>query len=628
MAKRVVRDVVHNVVRNGAPHSRAPSYLVCRGCVYFFQYRLPKDLEPCLGVRPPVRVRLGKITRREAQRRAALLGMMTQDAFEHWRALVNPGEHDPQGSVGFPLGSTPDESFANMMAYLRDAAAKLDRPPPPPSFEPANLRNIAAFREAVVIEQEVRKGAEGNPTVVARADLLRRDVWDRWRAGQGLAPIDTPLSEAIGKLADVADRQLHLMESGGHLVTQRAITPPAARSTALEAFDAPRPVASSSRPDTSASSAPLFSVLEDEYVAIREGAGAVKGTISTIRTRVQVFKDLMGDRPLDCYVPMDLQQYVNELQYLPLEYNREGVDHEKLRALGARTAVDINKRDHSWETLGIKTMQDGYVQVVKAVISTATGLHRLRDPFAGYKIRWPDDAKPSVKRETLDHGKLNVVFGLGVKSGYLDDAMMGPLCLLSTRRIGILPYIRGCDIDVKHGVDIIRVNGIVYDEARKIYKVVPYKTGDSLRFFVLHDLFRRCGFVDWARAQGEGFIFRMLQNCKDPADAASKRMNRLMKLGGAAGMNIEVAHSLRHGGKDVLIEEEIPSDTARLQMGHQPSDDHSGYGARVELNRKQCRQLAHFELPAEIDWSMFDGLDFDAMAKQPRKMGRPKRTPD
>jgi hypothetical protein len=43
--------------------------------------------------------------------------------------------------------------------------------------------------------------------------------------------------------------------------------------------------------------------------------------------------------------------------------NREGDDHEMLRALGARTAVDINKRDRTWETLGIKTMQDGYVQV-------------------------------------------------------------------------------------------------------------------------------------------------------------------------------------------------------------------------------------------------------------------------
>jgi hypothetical protein len=206
MAKRVVRDVAHNVVRNGARTSRAPSYLVCRRSVYFFQYRLPKDLEPCLGMRPPVRVRLGEITRRQAQRRAALLGISAQSAFEHWRPLVNPKEHDPQGNVGFPLGRTPDESFANMMAFLKDVAAKLDRPAPPPSFEPANLRDIAAIGEAVVIEQEVRKGAEGNATVVPRADLLRRDVWDRWRAGQGFGEVNTPLGEAIGKLADVADR--------------------------------------------------------------------------------------------------------------------------------------------------------------------------------------------------------------------------------------------------------------------------------------------------------------------------------------------------------------------------------------------------------------------------------------
>src|SRR3984893_11088049 len=107
MAKRVVRDVVHNVVRDGARTFRAPSYLVCRRSVYFFQYRLRKDLEPCLGVRPPVRVRLGEITRREAQRRAAMLGISVQSAVEHWRPLANPAEHDPQGSVGFPLDSTP-----------------------------------------------------------------------------------------------------------------------------------------------------------------------------------------------------------------------------------------------------------------------------------------------------------------------------------------------------------------------------------------------------------------------------------------------------------------------------------------------------------------------------------------
>jgi hypothetical protein len=80
-------------------------------------------------------------------------------------------------------------------------------------------------------------------------------------------------------------------------------------------------------------------------------------------------------------------------------------------------------------------------------------------------------------------------------------------------------------------------------------------------------------------------------SCNEPAESTNRR-------GGAAVMNIEVAHSMRHGGKDVLIDEEIPPEAARLQMGHRPSDDHSGYGTRVEFNRKQCQELAHFELRA------------------------------
>jgi hypothetical protein len=80
MAKRVVRDVVHNVVRDGKRHAgdngrghaaiirraRAPAYLVCRRGVYFFQIRVPDALVPCRVV-PPIRVRLGRLPRREAQ---------------------------------------------------------------------------------------------------------------------------------------------------------------------------------------------------------------------------------------------------------------------------------------------------------------------------------------------------------------------------------------------------------------------------------------------------------------------------------------------------------------------------------------------------------------------------------
>ncbi|UPK37137.1 hypothetical protein IVB18_07400 [Bradyrhizobium sp. 186] len=527
----------------------------------------------------------------------------------------------PHSDVGFPKGDSPEEFLANMMTFLQEAAARFENPAPPPVFSPAAMRDLAAIQEAVLVEQEVKKGDAGHPTVTGRADLLRNDIWDRWRAGEGLPPLAAPLTDAIGKLAEVADRQLALLQQA------TAIHQPASDRVDRPVVPVRRdpPAALPEQREANAGPSPLFSQIEDEYLAIRENGGASAGAISTARWRTSVFKTLVGDRPLDQYMPIDLQNYVNELQYLPLQFSQKGDQTEELLAMGIKAAIAKNKAEHCYESIALKTMQDGYVQIVRAMIHTATGLHRLRDPFQGFRVRWPDYAKPSVKRESIDYETLNRVFRLGVDSGYLDDAMLGPLCLLSTRRVGLVPWIRGSDFGTKHGVDIIRVNGIVFDKKVGIYRRVPYKTDESLRFFVLHSAFRKWGFVDWATEQGDNFLFRLLQTCKDPSDTASDRINKLLRRGGAAGMNIEVGQSLRHGGKDMLIEEDVDTQTTRLQMGHRASDPHAGYGTRAELRRKQCQELANFELPKEIDWSMFEGLDFEAMASRPRQVGRPKR---
>jgi hypothetical protein len=74
----------------------------------------------------------------------------------------------------------------------------------------------------------------------------------------------------------------------------------------------------------------------------------------------------------------------------------------------------------------------------------------------------------------------------------------------------------------------------VFDKKDGIYRRIPYKTDESLRFFVLHSAFRKWGFVDWATEQGDNFLFRLLQTCKDPSDTASDRINTLLRRGGAA----------------------------------------------------------------------------------------------
>jgi hypothetical protein len=139
-----------------------------------------------------------------------------------------------------------------------------------------------------------------------------------------------------------------------------------------------------------------------------------------------------------------------------------------------------------------------------------------------------------------------------------------------------------------------QINGIMFDDVRKVYKVSPTRPNIA------------CGSSCCCVETDE------------PADAARWRCRDEYR-------SCPFATAWRQGH----------ADRGRSRQRHRASVD--GPSAerracrlrrRVEFNRKQCRELAHLDLPAEIDWSMFEGLDFDAMAKQPRKMGRPKRTPD
>jgi hypothetical protein len=158
----------------------------------------------------------------------------------------------------------------------------------------------------------------------------------------GLAPGGEPLSDLLGKLTEVADRQLAILERAsaaptGRSATSRDLRPakPPRQSPEQPPADVPSTV------DTS--SAPKFGELEDEYFELRSAGGASESAISTGRMRAATFKALIGDRPIDCYLPIDLQNFVNELQYVPLELSREGGNAEELRQMGIHAAIAKNK---------------------------------------------------------------------------------------------------------------------------------------------------------------------------------------------------------------------------------------------------------------------------------------------
>jgi hypothetical protein len=59
----------------------------------------------------------------------------------------------------------------------------------------------------------------------------------------------------------------------------------------------------------------------------------------------------------------------------------------------------------------------------------------------------------------------------------------------------------------------------------------------------------------------------------------------------------------------------------RLQAGHELGDEHDKYGFRA-LSAEECLRLANLPLQEGIDWTVFKGLDFEAMAKRRRTRGR------
>ncbi|MBI5132629.1 MAG: hypothetical protein HZA66_24590 [Rhodopseudomonas palustris] len=100
---------------------------------------------------------------------------------------------------------------------------------------PADLRVFVAIQDAVVIEKEVRKGDLGHPAVVSNAELLHKQVWDRWQAGEGLAPSGPQIAQVMDRFAEIAERQLSLLEKNSekaiHLAAVERVDCPPEQST-------------------------------------------------------------------------------------------------------------------------------------------------------------------------------------------------------------------------------------------------------------------------------------------------------------------------------------------------------------------------------------------------------------
>jgi hypothetical protein len=126
-----------------------------------------------------------------------MLAGLAQEMFEARRRVMDayggPGDlpEEERGSVGFPRGNSPEEFRANMLAFFKEAQAKISKPVVDRAM-PSELRFRAAFHECMLLTQELKKGDHANPLIVSRVDMLQQDIWDRWAAGEGRQSVRLP----------------------------------------------------------------------------------------------------------------------------------------------------------------------------------------------------------------------------------------------------------------------------------------------------------------------------------------------------------------------------------------------------------------------------------------------------
>ncbi|KQQ33921.1 hypothetical protein ASG19_21770 [Rhizobium sp. Leaf306] len=581
-------------------------YLVRSGSIYLFQIRLPKRIGGGAGSRP-IRVSLGALSHQEARELADALAALARTAFkEIEKRMAEDNEADLAHTASDLAGYDVENDWPYEFVSLILKAGLFDAREPIRAPTPEEAKGHELMRGLVRIGQQVSAKQSGQPydeMIADNADLLAaRQIA---KHGKMAGPVSIP--EQL-----YASTQVPVVPASNAMSVapsiKRSMKGPISRSETPAFKEDRRSV--KRKPSTK----PLFSQIASEYLTLRQSGKSGKSTdLDIAEFRLNMFVELIGDHPIDTYTPTDLQAFIELLKFWPARQK------DRDESLTPREIIDGN-RDFHLETLALKTLQEGYVAVVKTAFGSRTTTYDYANPVAGAKLVYPDSARDPLRTEPLSVQKIGLLLKTGVEQGMMDTAMLPLLGLLTGRRLGLLVHLQGMDFREKfEGVWVAQTGGIVYRDG--IWRRVPYKTGASVSFFVLHNFLVEIGFPQWAKEQGDAFIFRELMRLADPSKSASSYMTRLMDEAGIKDVSQEKFHSLRAGFISTSGDKGIEARDRKLQAGHElGADEHELYGFQT-LTETKARQIAYMPLP-DIDLTPYQGLDFDRLAKAKRTRGR------
>lgn len=480
-------------------------------------------------------------------------------------------------------------------------------------FEAKRTARILAGHLALVIESADMDRDVVSRSLVALAkqldDLRKQEFREQFRAVPRFPEFEDPHLDAI----DEKRRIKHLakkealqevrenLETIGQAISADGVAWETERSifkNLMERFES-LPVQTAPVP-VPATGKPLLSEMIAPYLASKKEAEVSQKYLDGLPRRLKTFIDFAGDRPLDDYRHSEITSYGVALSKVPHTWTRD----PKTAGLDIHKAVKWNEKK-KLPTLSQKTIKDVYVASVKGLFRWACAEHKVLNPFQGVAFSAPRSATKMPPRQSFTVDEMNAIFSIAGKEERADDRFFPILGFLTGARLAELTSLQKRDIkQTPEGHYYIDLSETILVRGKETERAV--KTEQSVRRIALHDIFRDIGFIKHVKSikNADGWIFLDLHRAKivRPSDAASKRMNTIIRKSGVYQRYVKVFHSFRHTAasfykRDLRMEEML----IRRHMGHLAEDERDTSSASIygnePLKDHEIARLATAPLP-------------------------------
>lgn len=548
-------------------------YLWRKDSGFFFQMRIPAGQAVNLGA-TPLRIWLGALKKREAQRRATTLAVMAIEG------LIAGMDREPltrslKVLAGELEGLRRDEFSARLGALGARSGAE-EEAAHGPSADP---ELVGHFRRA---EAKAEGRRDSLASIRRRLNVV----------GQALE------TDAAALTAERAAYQhaLATVATIGRSVVPAELVPGSA-SVPLAAAD-------EHRDEREITADTLLSAAGKIILDLRKDAkaGFGKGDDDRYQERLEnalaAFTDVIGDKPLRYYLPLHVQEFATVMAKCP----KNRAKYEEFKGLSIRRMGEVNtKAKQPIPTLSTSSVGSLVSEVVNLWSKATAGVLEVKD-LKSYRITMPAAARKAIVREGLPVASLDTWMKAAATLYPRDNhkKFMPLVALFTGMRQGEIVWLQPKDIVEIDGHTVIDLRLPLIVKGKEVDRAL--KTETSPRLVALHPFLREAGFLDFAKNR-KGWVFGEFHRAAHPSDAAQKQMGYWLRKLGIHAEQKQVFHSLRHNTKH-WIRVPLGKHISDRQCGHSSSDVGDNYGFPV-LQSDEIEKIEALPLPKGIDFSDF-----------------------